>query len=401
MLPAVLLGHRHDQLLADVAREVEVDVGDGLELAVEEASKRELGFDRIDVREPREVADDRADRASTPPPRRKDVARDRRAPDLERDLAGQLEHLPVQKEEPGQTELADQRELLVQAGAGPFLVAVRAAVPLIERAVADARQLRDRGLVAVREVRVAVAELLGQVELEARRELAGASDRSRIVGEALRHRGRREEHALVISSPLPLAAVQRGSMLDRDERVLQRRPARVVRMHVAGRDRSHAECFGEITECRVPPRVPALVRTLELDEETLRPEGSCQLGRPVRKTDCQAQSRASGQAHEPLVQFLQQPLVERRRKRVRPLLRPGVRECRRNEPAEVGVAPRRLHQHGHVRPVRQRQLGAGDRTDAERLRRMRELERTVQPVVVGERERLVPELGRLDGQLLR
>ena len=46
MLAAVLLRHRHDQLLADVAREVEVDVGDGLELAVQEPSERELGLDR-------------------------------------------------------------------------------------------------------------------------------------------------------------------------------------------------------------------------------------------------------------------------------------------------------------------------------------------------------------------
>ena len=61
-LVAEALVHRQDQPLADVAREVEVDVGDGRQLAVQEAPEREAGIDRIDVREPGQVADDRADR---------------------------------------------------------------------------------------------------------------------------------------------------------------------------------------------------------------------------------------------------------------------------------------------------------------------------------------------------
>ena len=138
MLAAVLLGHGHDQLLADVAREVEVDVGDGLELAVEEAAERELRLDRVDVREPGQVADDRADRASAAAAGREDVARDGSAAHLERDLARQLEHLPVQQEEAGQPELADQGELLVESRSRSLLVAVRAAVALFEGPVADA-----------------------------------------------------------------------------------------------------------------------------------------------------------------------------------------------------------------------------------------------------------------------
>ena len=61
VLAPVALGDADDELLADVAREVEVDVRDGGELAVEEASERELVRDRVDVRETGEVADDRAD----------------------------------------------------------------------------------------------------------------------------------------------------------------------------------------------------------------------------------------------------------------------------------------------------------------------------------------------------
>ena len=50
-----------------------------------------------------------------------------------------------------------------------------------------------------------------------------------------------------------------------------------------------------------------------------------------------------------------------------------------------------------MRAIRQRELGAGDRADAEGLRCVRELERPVQAVVVGESESFVPELRRLDG----
>ena len=223
MLAAVLLRHRHDQLLADVAREVEVDVGDGLELAVQEPSERELGLDGIDVREPGQVADDRADRAAPPAAGRKDVPGDGSASDLERDLPRQLEHLPVQQEETRQAELADQGKLLVEPRPRALLVTVRAAVPLVKGVVADPGELRDRRLVPVREVRIAIAELLGQVELEPGRQVAGAGDGSRIVREALRHCRGREKDTLVVSAPLALAAVQRGPMLDCDQRVLERR----------------------------------------------------------------------------------------------------------------------------------------------------------------------------------
>ena len=53
-----------------------------------------------------------------------------------------------------------------------------------------------------------------------------------------------------------------------------------------------------------------------------------------------------------------------------------------------------------MRSARERDLGAGDRPHTEVLRRLRELERAVDPVVVGERERLVAELGRPGGELL-
>jgi hypothetical protein len=51
--------HLEDQLLPDVAREVEVDVGQRRELLVQEAPEEELLLHGIHVREAGEVADDR------------------------------------------------------------------------------------------------------------------------------------------------------------------------------------------------------------------------------------------------------------------------------------------------------------------------------------------------------
>ena len=117
VLFSVALDDAHDQLLADVAREVEVDVGHAGHLAIEEAPERELGGDRIDVREPGQVADDRADRAAAPAPGRQHAARRAGPAHLGGDLARQLEHLVVQAEKSRQPELLDQPQLLVEAGA--------------------------------------------------------------------------------------------------------------------------------------------------------------------------------------------------------------------------------------------------------------------------------------------
>ena len=116
VLVPVALGESDDQLLADVAREVEVDVGDGVELSVQEPAQREACGDRVDVRKPGQVTDERADRASTPTPRRQRVARRLPPAHLARHVGGELEHLPVQQEEPGEPELVDERQLLVQTG---------------------------------------------------------------------------------------------------------------------------------------------------------------------------------------------------------------------------------------------------------------------------------------------
>ena len=172
VLAPVALRHSHDELLADVAREVEVDVGNRRELPVQEATERELVRDRVDVREAGEVADDGADRAPTPASGREELPRRAVPAHLERALPRELEHLMVEEEEAREPELVDEAELVLEAGAPPVVVGAGHARPLhpvalVDRGAADRGELEDRGLLAVREVGVAVAELFREIERQA------------------------------------------------------------------------------------------------------------------------------------------------------------------------------------------------------------------------------------------
>ena len=306
----------------------------------------------------------------------------------------------VEQEEPGQAELVDQLQLLVEAGPGVALVPVGPGVAHVERAVADLGELRDGRLRLVREVRVAVAQLLRQVELAALGDHGGALDCVPVEREAVGDLGGMPEDRLVVSAPLRLGALERRAVADRDERVLEQRPGRVVGVDVAGDDRLDLERLRELAEPGVPPHVSPLEGPLELDEEPLAAEGLRQARGGIRVPDGEPEARAAGEADEPFVQLLEQRLVERRLERRLALLRPGVRVRRGQQAAEIRVAARALDEQRDVRAVAERHLRPGDRPDAERLRRMRELERAVDAVVVGERERLVAELRRPHRQLL-
>src|SRR5215210_2196343 len=127
---AVTLVHARDEDLADVAREVEVDVGERGDLLVEEAPEKEVALDRVDVREAGQVADDR--RHARPPAAtgRKQGARGVGAAHLVSDLARELEQVAVEQEEAGEAERADDRELLLEPGGG-FLAGGAARVALL------------------------------------------------------------------------------------------------------------------------------------------------------------------------------------------------------------------------------------------------------------------------------
>jgi hypothetical protein len=165
---------------------------------------------------------------------------------------------------------------------------------------------------------------------------------------------------------------------------------------VARCDRLDAEVLREVPQEDCSPRVSALERTLELDVEALAAERASKPRRCVRVEQPEPPPRAARKADETL--GLLHDRLERHGGRQRlAVLSPRAARPRvggGQQPAEVGVPAPRLHEQCDVRAAVERHLGAGDRPHAEGLRRLCELERPVDAVVVGERERLVAELRR-------
>src|SRR5262245_21121592 len=105
----------------------------------------------------------------------------------------------MEEEEPRELQLGDQRELLVEPTAG---TASERGVPWVASRkclLADVSELAVGRFEPLREVRVAIAELLGQVEGQPGRELGGAEDGVPVVGEAVEHLPWREQDALVVA----------------------------------------------------------------------------------------------------------------------------------------------------------------------------------------------------------
>jgi hypothetical protein len=322
------------------------------------------------------------------------VARRARSAHLGGDLARKIEHFPVEEEEAREADLSDERKLLAQAGVGPVAKkGRRLPVALLEGPPADLRKPRVGGLLPVGKVGIAVAELLRQVELEPLGELLGCPDGVRILGKAGGLLLGCDEDELLVAPPFRLTALERGLVLDGHERVLESRAAQVVGVDVAGCDRTDAELAGELSQGCVAPRVPAQIRALELDVEALAAESAGEPGGGVRMADGEAGARAAGKTHEPFVPLLECGGIESRLETLGGM-------SLRDEAAQVRVATRCLHEERDVRAVEERELGARQRAQPDCLGGMRELERAVQPVVVGERERGIAELGGLKRKLL-
>ena len=175
-------------------------------------------------------------------------------------------------------------------------------------------------------------------------------------------------------------------------------------MHVAGGDGVDAEVLGEVAQGGVAADVATLVRALQLDEEALTAERAGEPGCGVRVAHGEAVAGAAGEADEAVRMLLEESLADGRSERLAILTAypAGARMRLGEDAAQVRVAPARTRRAGsRGAAVGERHLGAGDRPYAEGLRGMGELERAVDPVVVGERERRVAELGGTGGELFR
>ncbi len=397
-IAAVARVHGGDQLRAHVAREVEVDVRGGGHLAVQEAPEREPCRHRVDVREPGQVADDRADGRAAPAPGRQHLAGGARPAHLDRDLPRELEDLAVQQEEAGQPVVGDQLELLLEARTGGRAVRVVVAVARVQRMAADARELA----VGVVRRRVAVAEVAGQVEL-------AALGHPRRLGHGLGQVGE-------AAPPSPLALFSTCSRLPRRSasQASSGSPQRIATSASCSAARrrwwtctsfvaTSVSSSVRASSCRRAQAgaVAAQERARQLDPQPLGPERVAQAAAARERrlavlVDERPLARAAGERDQALRVLAQE--------RQRQLRRQPIGAVRLGDrPAEVAVARRRLAQHGHVeRPcvIAHGQLGAGDRPHPGIACRLGEDERAAQVVVIGQRERLEPELGGPQGELL-
>ena len=405
VLASVALVHARDEHVADVAREVEVDVRQRGDLLVEEAPQQELVLDRVDVREPGQVADDRGHARPPPPPRRQHRARGVRAADLDGHLARQLEQVAVEEEEPRQPQGADDPELGLEPARG-LLGARPAGVALGDEVAAELGQAAGGGRVLG--PRVAVAEVTREVEPEAIGEAARLVHGLGVVAEALGHGGRRGQRVGGVTAPGGLRLVEGGAAAHGNEGVLEERALAGMGVHVAGGYARHPERGGELHQIAVAPAVVAGERPLELDAQALGPErpaeppaerGGLGVLPALDAAGQHALACAAGEAYEPFGAALdlgeRDPWGQRAGTHPRPLVRAG------DQPAEVAIAGGVLAEEREVGAVLERQLSAHDRPQTERPRRLGQLHRAVDPVVVGKGERLVPLLGRHGSELDR
>ncbi len=311
--------------------------------------------------------------------------------------------------------MADHPQLLLEPPLG-LVAGAAPRVALLEPDAADLRQLAVGR--AVLRAGVAVAEVLGEVETQPLSQPPALGDSLGMLAEAIGHPLRRREHVRAVAAPGRLGLVERRAQPHGHHRVLKGGAVSGVRMDVSSGDAGHFEPLGQLGQQPVAPAVVAPEGPLELDPEALRPKGAQEPSRPrsrldgpvVHQTGHSTVARAARQADDPLRVLLEVGerdaglLVERvlpgpdARARplpahplARPAARPRVRT--RDQATEVRVARPGLAEQRHVRAVVERELGARDRPDAVGLERLGHLHGAVEPVVVGQRERLVTLLG--------
>ena len=130
--------------------------------------------------------------------------------------------------------------------------------------------------------RIAVAEVVGQVERQPLGQRHGLADRVGMLGEAAGHRLGRAHHVAVIPTTQRLAGVERGAVAERHERVLQLGPDARVRVDVAGGHAPHPQPPGERGQRTVARAIVTGVRALKLHVQVLRAE---RIEQPQRRAE--------------------------------------------------------------------------------------------------------------------
>src|SRR3990172_3416424 len=249
VLPPEVFVDAQDQLLADIAREVQVDIGHRGHLLVQEAPQEEVVLDRVDVRQPDQVADDRADRGAATAAGRRGAGA---AAHLLRHLVSEPQYLAVDEEEAGQAVALHQRQLLLQPVAHLRGDATVAALRLVvaEPAQVGVRRLALRPFDSAQDRHGAVGEAVVQVAREVELASLGDSQRVgeglRVLCEQLRHLLGRLQVVLGVLSAQAVGGVQGRAVPDGDKHILEPVPLPRVVVDVAGGDDADAQVRGQL-----------------------------------------------------------------------------------------------------------------------------------------------------------
>ena len=394
VLVAVALDDLGDEALADVAREIEVDVRHRGHVAVEEAPQKQVVGDRIDMRQPGQIADDRAHRGAAPAAGGQLAPGGARRAHLERDIARQLEDVAVQQKEPRQPVVLDERQLLVQACAR-LRAALGVGVVDAQLVGAHACERLACGFAGMpgHEVGEAVSQVAGEIERAARGDLTGGHDGLGDLGEQVGHLLRWPQDRGAVAAPDLLGRVEGLAVADRHERVLQECAMGVMGMHVPGGDDRDPGAARQLAQAPHERMAAAAVGTLELDVQMSRREPFPQARQPRRGPPVlpggdqprdEPLAGASGQADQPVGEAAQQRRVEcgGAGTAIARIARVGMGD--RDQPAQVGIARARGRQQREVAVVGQGDLAPGDRLDARIPRGVCERQRAAQAVVVGQ-----------------
>ncbi len=315
----------------------------------------------------------------------------------------------VQQEEARQPELADHVQLLRQARLRLGPRRVRLPVALVQARRAQLGQLA-LGIRILRP-RVAVAEVVREVEGQPLGQRQRLAHRLGMVGETTHHRLRRGHHVAAVATAQRLGGVERRAVAQCHERVLQLGPAACMRMHVAAGHARHPEPPRERRQRAVAGAVVPRIGTLQLHAQVLRAERLEQAPCDRLVADAAADRRVPGAARQAdeALRVVEHRL--QRDRRLAPLALPrtvtGVCVGQREDPADVAPASPVAHQQREMAPAGTAAGGCGeidlravDRPDPVVRRHLGQLHRARDRVVIGQRQRRVPELARAMSQLI-
>ncbi len=192
-----------------------------------------------------------------------------------------------------------------------------------------------------------------------------------------------------------MRAIERRASTDSDLHIVQPVSLAAVVMDATSRHDAKLQGLGDVDQRSGQGQITPHAIALQLDEESVSSElFPTAFGAPARRREPFGFEGPRQQSALPATREHDQPILTRgerieREPRVEAI---GAEVSLREQPAEVGVSLRRLGEQREVRSVGERHLGAGDRLETERLRRLRERHRAVQAVAIGEGEGLIAEL---------